>query len=523
MALTESPGLNGVGTPDADALDFKIPEGIVVPPPQTRQIIEKTVGPVVRNGKRFEDKIKTDHGDKPRFSFLFAHDPYNAYYLWRIEEHKAGRALDDAGKAIAKKAPEKPKGLEPPPDFEFSARMPPISAQDLDVVHKTAQFVAIHGRGFLMSLSQREAGNPQFDFLRSTHSYNQYFNRLVDQYTDLRTARTQNGGLRQQDRMAELEEIVKDKFTFLEKAKKRAEWVKYQEKEKQKKEEKEEADKVAFAQIDWQDFYIAEVVVFNEGEDLSHLPAPTSIGELQALSLEQKAAMTVIGSNMRIEETVPGTEFDNQYAIPTPPIQPAPAVHIPQPAPAPVHTPVQVHVPPPVASPLLGAPGFSPSSQPPESAAGAPPMRVRDTGAAVPRALARRRGAQVTLVPCPNCGQQIPSDEFEAHIRIELQDPRWREQKAKADSRFSTTNLHAVDVASNLKRLASHRDDIFDPLTGEPISEEEQARRKRAAVVQAPDADDVGRTVKLPMGQTMDINEQIKNIQAKYKGHQNGE
>ena len=518
MALTESPGLNGVATPDADALDFKMPEGIVVPPPQTRQIIEKTVGPVVRNGKRFEDKIKSDHGDRPRFSFLFSHDPYNAYYLWRIEEHKAGRSLDDAGKAIAKKAPERPQGLEQPPDFEFSARMPPISAQDLDVVHKTAEFVAIHGRGFLMSLSQREAGNPQFDFLRSTHSYNQYFNRLVDQYTDLRTARTQSGGARQQERMAELEEIVKDKFTFMERAKKRAEWVKYQEKEKQKKEEKEEADKVAFAQIDWQDFYVAEVVVFNEGEDLSHLPAPTSIGELQALSLEQKAALTVIGSNMRIEETVPGTEFDNQYATPPPPVLPVHPVHIPQPITVPVHTPVHTPVqapfPPPIAAPLLSAPGFSPSPQPAEAAAAAGPPRER----------ARRRGAQMATVPCPNCGQQIAAEEFEAHIRIELQDPRWREQKAKADARFSTTNLHAVDVATNLKRLASKRDDIFDPVTGEPISEEEQARRKRAAVVvQAPDVDEVGRSVKAPMGQTMDINEQIKNIQARYKGHQNGE
>jgi splicing factor 3A subunit 1 len=150
---------------------------------------------------------------------------------------------------------------------------------------------------------------------------------------------------------------------------------------------------------------------------------------------------------------------------------------------------------------------------PPRS--GAAPA-VQAAPAAGPRA--RRRGPQVATVACPNCGQQIPSDEFEAHIRIELQDPKWREQKAKSDARFSTTNLHAVDVANNLKRLASHREDIFDPATGEPISEEELARRKRAAiVVQAPDQDEVGRTVKVPMGQSMDINEQIKNIQAKYR------
>jgi splicing factor 3A subunit 1 len=103
-------------------------------------------------------------------------------------------------------------------------------------------------------------------------------------------------------------------------------------------------------------------------------------------------------------------------------------------------------------------------------------------------------------------------------MKVELLDPRWREQKAKAESRFSTTNLSTVDVANNLKRLASHRDDVFDNVTGEVLSEEEQARRKRAALGQyaAPDTDSAQSRPKLPMGQTMDINEQIKNIQQKY-------
>lgn len=42
------------------------------------------------------------------------------------------------------------------------------------------------------------------------------------------------------------------------------------------------------------------------------------------------------------------------------------------------------------------------------------------------------------------------------------------------------TDLSQVDVANNLKRLASQRTDVFDEVTGEPLSEEEQARRKKA-------------------------------------------
>ena len=65
---------------------------------------------------------------------------------------------------------------------------------------------------------------------------------------------------------------------------------------------------------------------------------------------------------------------------------------------------------------------------------------------------------------------------------VELLDPRWKEQKAKAESRNATTNLSTVDVANNLKRLASQRTDVFDGLTGEPVSEEELARRKKIAL-----------------------------------------
>lgn len=59
-------------------------------------------------------------------------------------------------------------------------------------------------------------------------------------------------------------------------------------------------------------------------------------------------------------------------------------------------------------------------------------------------------------------------------------DPRWKEQKAKADARYATTNISTADVANNLKRLASQRTDVFDPVTGQALSEDELARRKKA-------------------------------------------
>jgi splicing factor 3A subunit 1 len=116
-----------------------------------------------------------------------------------------------------------------------------------------------------------------------------------------------------------------------------------------------------------------------------------------------------------------------------------------------------------------------------------PQMRIRSDY--VPRAQqARRANTAGTTALCPNCGQQIPVNELEQHMRIELLDPRWKEQRAKADSRAATTNLSTVDVVNNLKRFASQRTDVFDapvpaaaPPASNPEMDEEEARRKRLA------------------------------------------
>lgn len=135
----------------------------------------------------------------------------------------------------------------------------------------------------------------------------------------------------------------------------------------------------------------------------------------------------------------------------------------------------------------------------------------------VPRAAqkaANRQGAQMAL--CPNCKQQIPMNELEAHMRIELLDPSWKEQKAKADSRYASTNISHVDVANNLKRLASQRSDVFDPVTGQAISEDELARRKKAAIHSYDGAMDAKSQAQLGHMQNVNVEEQIRAIHQKF-------
>ncbi|KAI9780481.1 MAG: SF3a splicing factor complex subunit [Peltula sp. TS41687] len=547
----------------------KPPAGVVLPPKDIRAILEKTAGYVARNGAVFEDRIREKEKHNPKFSFLSPNDAYSGFYAWRLKEIREGRGTSIAagrpGEAVAAATtttttePEKPKGPAEPPEFHFSARMPNISAQDLDVVRLTALFVAKNGRPFMTTLSQRETRNFQFDFLRPNHSLYQFFTRLVDQYTEL--LRYDEGGKAEKERMGELERNVEDRFRVLGRAKQRAEWARFQEQQKQKKEEEEEKEKLTYAQIDWHDFVVVETVLFNEADDQADLPAPTSLNDLQSASLEQKAMMSLAPHNMRIEEAMP-TEEDTYYNSTNPYAtnqQAPPPPMMQQPPPPPTHA---YPPPPPPTAPLPTAMDISPPDDEDEESqqireraearararqaqaeakTGAGAIKIRNDY--VPRAAAaaaHRRGVQMAL--CPNCRQQMPVNELEEHMRIELLDPRWKEQREKAEQRYATTNLSTQDVANNLKRLASQRTDVFDPSIhasssssssnsnnnnnsgggggGAAESEEDASRRKRQATNAAFHHD--GGTAAAAMQdrfpsqqvppQSLDVHQQIRTI-----------
>jgi splicing factor 3A subunit 1 len=102
---------------------------------------------------------------------------------------------------------------------------------------------------------------------------------------------------------------------------------------------------------------------------------------------------------------------------------------------------------------------------------------------------------------------------------VELLDPRWKEQRAKTEARYSTV-INPTDAANNLKRFASQRDDIYDGVTGESISEEEVARRKRAALSYDGQPDPAKDTARLQQMQNMNVQEQLRRIQERHGGGQ---
>ncbi|KAL2161124.1 hypothetical protein VTH06DRAFT_8343 [Thermothelomyces fergusii] len=522
---------NGNAAADAAAAldNLKPPPGIIIPPPgEIREAIEKTAGYVMRGGAGLEQRIRDNHGKNPKFSFLMSSsDPYNAYYEWRKEEIRNGRgtalSAGRVGEAAAAPAQQKPAGPPKPPDFQFSARMPRMSQKDLEIVRLTALFVAKNGRQFMTQLAQREASNPQFQFLIPNHTFHNFFQSMIDQYSILLR---ETGA--QQERVEQLRQNVADKYKVLARAKQRAAYAKWQEAEKAKQEEEEEKKKIEFARIDWNDFVVVETIVFTEADDQANLPPPTTLNDLQYASLEEKNKVSV-SSSLRIEEAFPFEDTSyNAYPPPTYGAQ-APAA---QPPPAAPVVPQAANTPPP-APPAQGAPVPVPLASRTKSAGeekeeearkaqekeqertrvqqaqaeargGPAPMKIKENY--VPRAAQRaasKFGTQTAM--CPNCKQQIPLNEMDDHMRIELLDPRWKEQKAKAEARYATTNLSTAEVANNLKRLASQRSDVFDTTTGQAVA------------LHAFDGNPDGKSqAHINQLQTFNLDEQIRAIHQKF-------
>ncbi|KAK4980947.1 hypothetical protein LTR28_011346 [Elasticomyces elasticus] len=402
-----------------DAAHSKPPDGVVRPPKEIRNIIEKTAGYVTRNGPAFEDRMRTRANlNDQKLSFLHATNRYNSFNNWRLSEVKTGRGTA-------------------PPEFELSARMPNINALDLDVVKLTVLFVAKNRKNWTTQLSQREAGNYQSNFLRPQH-------------TRFLVGDTEKDSRLQKKRIAELQRNTKDRFHLSQRAKQRAEWVKHVEaQEVQKEEVVVEAEKLVFAQIDWHAFVVIETVLFTEADDATDLPPPTSLNDLQIASLEQKAMMPLQPHNMRIEEAMQ-TEGIHNYTprpIPQQASMPIPSVHFPYPQ--------QVQ--------------YTPT-----------PDSLDYAKTPAPYQKMRMRFAFVSAPLDANEHSKLrPPPKIKARCASGMTILRERCKRHAKRAQYSTTNLSTADVANNLKRVASQRSDVFDPVTGQSITEEEAGGDQR--------------------------------------------
>lgn len=75
---------------------------------------------------------------------------------------------------------------------------------------------------------------------------------------------------------------------------------------------------------------------------------------------------------------------------------------------------------------------------------------------------------------CPKCHRDIPLAEWSNHLKIELLDPKWREQKAEMLEK-QHVGMSGDDITKNLKKLTQdhptlYKKSIQEEITGKPTA-----------------------------------------------------
>jgi splicing factor 3A subunit 1 len=477
-------------------VSLPLPPGLTFPPQDLKNIIDKTVEFVNKGGAAFEATIIQKGKDNPTFGFIKPGHPFHPYYKYKLAEIKAagpGSAVqpgDEAPKSISAlpTAPSKvaappskqikPTAAEPPPPLEFYLNLPDISAQELDIMRLTAQFVARNGQQFHHGLLNRENRNPQFDFLKHNHPLNIIFSALVNCYSKVL--------LPPRDTLEKLRSAAyRDKSVMLEKAVSHMEWEQTQERARKKAEEEEDQERTAMALIDWHDFVVVETIEFFDDEP--DLPAPASYDQLMAGVIPAAPEPEV----KDVEEEMETDEMEMEEEKPEPVVEPPP--------------------PPPAAA----APESPPKSPEPEL----PPLPPPDTKLKILKEPIKRPEPKrhTAMMLCPRCNTMVPQEEYSEHMRIELLDPKFSEERKRQELRKKEAAQPISDISKNLASLAKRRTDIFGSVEteiGKAIGEEEEEAGPEKVTWDG-HSGSIGRT-------TTAVNEQITAIHAS-KGLSSGD
>ncbi|KAG8747630.1 SF3a splicing factor complex subunit [Ceratobasidium sp. 414] len=448
----------------------KFATGMIYPPPDIRAIIDRTAAFVARsaNPPQFEDKIRESQRNEPKFSFLNSADPYHAYYRHRIQKVEEGEddqtvttTTKDVPETIAPVTQAPPK--EPPP-HQFVYDAPQVSAVDLDIIKLTALYTARRGRPFLNSLQAREARNFQFDFLRPNHSLFGYFNRLVEQYT-----RVLHPPKELLAKIA-LHGTPEGKWDMLAEARERAAYERWRREREKRREDDKEAERTAFAEIEWHDYHIVQTIEFTAADATSDLPPPMSIAEVENMTLTQKRMAAQI-----MEATAPDVEaYRAANAQPEEPSVDANAMDG-------FDEPIEDEE-------LRERRRKEAEERDWEEAraremqnGASAPMKIRKDY--VPKTLAAKAASKQNMTTCTICGQQVPEDELAEHRRIELLDPKWKTQRDNLEMRRAQASelQRGANIVTSLRQLARTRVDIFGADADEEArkKEEEEERTRR--------------------------------------------
>ncbi|KAL8137039.1 hypothetical protein V2J09_003040 [Rumex salicifolius] len=467
--------------------------GIIHPPPDIRNIVDKTAQFVAKNGPEFEKRIIVSNAGNVKFNFLNASDPYHAYYEHRLSEFRAQNDApvqptpadhpDSTASEKPSDAPaidvEKPdpsaqfrtvrKVLEPPEAEQYTVRLPEgITGEELDIIKLTAQFVARNGKSFLTGLTSREINSPQFHFLKPSHSMFMFFTALADAYSKVLMPPK---GLTDK-----LRNSIVDRTTVLERCLHRLEWEKSQEQARQKAEDEIEHERVQMAMIDWHDFVVVESIDFEDDED-DELPMPMTLEEVirrSKVSAMEEDELIELGKEVEMEmdeEEVQLVEEGMRVAS----LEDQEGDN---------RTDIRTHV-----------------------DDDDPPMRIVKNWKRPEERLPAERDP-TKFVVSPITGELISISEMSEHMRISLIDPKFKEQKDRMFAKIRETTLAQDDeISRNIVGLARTRPDIFGT-TEEEVSNavkaeiEKKKEEQPKQVIWDGHTGSIGRTANQAMSQS---------------------
>jgi splicing factor 3A subunit 1 len=298
---------------------------------------------------------------------------------------------------------------EPGP-LHFTLELPNISPLDLDIIKLTAQYVARNGKSFEATLAKKEAGQIQFDFLKPGHSLHKLYLRLIDQFSLVMLPPKEV-----LDRVV----LCKDKFGLLEHiVKERVEYAKWDQARLQKAEADATREREEYGRVAWNDFVVVETIDFTTTDRDIALPKPMDLPTVSSLSVLQRQELWS-GSLLRSITTGDKRTINSVDEIGDDELPPATA-KIPARAGVPENVNVRYD--------------YQPKA-------------------------AMASGPKDHMVACSICGRQMPSSQLQEHMRVELLDSKWAEQRQAHLAKHVDTNIveSGTDVSLNLAALAKNR------------------------------------------------------------------
>ncbi|KAI3406714.2 PRP21 [Candida oxycetoniae] len=425
------------------------PSDIKLPGPETKETIDKSITYIVKNGKSFEERLLKNNRKK-QFDFLKPENEYHPYYLWKLKALEAvEKAEGNLGKPVEEETADlKDIHIAKPRDLPFFIEnFPVITQYDLDVIKTSALYISINGQDQIPKLldHEKKLGNEaQFEFLKPHHSLHGLFQIYVEQYRLINNMSTNPEHPLRKELEQEVDDVKNDRgngqFNILTRCFQRAQYIK-QNKIKQKlKTDEVKQKQLRFAQIDWQDFVLVDMIEFDAIDEVKELNLPLKRDDLIKRSLVNKKqeiplqkAKPVKNENLKekskeIEETKSESSGMTSSTETTP-----------------------VPVPPPLKGMKIKAAGTSrlkKTTNPSTTTSIISPTSSTITAAA----------SEKTII-CPITNKAIPESQFDTHLKNLLRDPTYKQQQENyLKKNFSyDSNVTTDQVFENIKRLMKKR------------------------------------------------------------------